>query len=162
MSPSDRPADPDALPASAGNADASEALPLSHRRPMGDVEQRVVGGENSGDFLVVDVRGREAFAKGHVRGALSIPLDEIEALSERLPPGREVVTYGASQRGTRSVRAADSLTARGIEARAMSAGFEEWTAASFPTHVGSPPAGEVRCSCTLPASGGPPRVPFPL
>ena len=45
------------------------------------------------DFLLVDVRGRDAFAKAHVPGAVCVPLAELAALSARLPRDRELVTF---------------------------------------------------------------------
>jgi rhodanese-related sulfurtransferase len=45
------------------------------------------------DFLLVDVRGRDAFAKAHVPGALCAPLSELQRLSAQLPHDREVVTF---------------------------------------------------------------------
>ena len=38
----------------------------------------------------------EAFSKGHIRGALSVPLAEIDALLAKLPKDRELVTYCGS------------------------------------------------------------------
>ena len=45
------------------------------------------------DFLLVDVRGRDAFAKAHVPGALCAPLPELQLLSAQLPRDRELVTF---------------------------------------------------------------------
>src|SRR5215208_7202671 len=46
-----------------------------------------------GDVLLVDVRPAEEFAAGHIEGARSIPLDELERRLAELPPDREVVAY---------------------------------------------------------------------
>jgi rhodanese-related sulfurtransferase len=45
------------------------------------------------DFLLVDVRSRDAFAKAHVPGALSAPLVELQQLIAQLPRDRELVTF---------------------------------------------------------------------
>ncbi len=58
-----------------------------------DVVHKVKGEAGGGDFLLLDVRPRDAFAKAHIEGALSIPLEELGALSERIPKDRELVTY---------------------------------------------------------------------
>ena len=58
-----------------------------------DAVRRVEGKPGAGDFLLLDTRGRDAFAKAHVRGAICVPLDEIEALAPGLPKDRELVTY---------------------------------------------------------------------
>ena len=46
-----------------------------------------------GDVVLVDVRPSEEFAAGHIEGARSIPLDELERRLAELPPDREVVAY---------------------------------------------------------------------
>lgn len=49
--------------------------------------------ENSMDFVLLDTRGHEAFAQGHIPGAWSAPLEELESLLPQLPKERELVTY---------------------------------------------------------------------
>ncbi|MBI4459146.1 MAG: hypothetical protein HY648_03680 [Acidobacteria bacterium] len=45
------------------------------------------------DFVLLDTRGREPFASGHIPGALCAPLDEMEELIPALPHDKEIVTY---------------------------------------------------------------------
>ena len=45
------------------------------------------------DFVLLDTRGREPFASGHIPGALCAPADELEQLIGVLPKDRELVTY---------------------------------------------------------------------
>src|SRR5947208_13391678 len=47
----------------------------------------------SGDVVLVDVRPTEEFQAGHIAGARSIPLAELEDRLAELPAGREVVAY---------------------------------------------------------------------
>ena len=47
------------------------------------------------EFLLLDVRSRSSFSRGHVPGAFSVPLTELHALAVRLPRGMPVVTYCA-------------------------------------------------------------------
>lgn len=42
---------------------------------------------------VVDVRGAEAYAAGHIPGALHIPADEVDARLAEIPRDRAVVPY---------------------------------------------------------------------
>jgi rhodanese-related sulfurtransferase len=42
---------------------------------------------------VIDVRGAEDYAAGHIPGARHIPAEEIERSLEQIPRGRPVVTY---------------------------------------------------------------------
>src|SRR5204863_704718 len=46
-----------------------------------------------GDVVLVDVRPEEEFAAGHIDGARSIPIDELERRLAELPPEGEVVAY---------------------------------------------------------------------
>ena len=52
-----------------------------------------VEGKSAADFLLLDSRGREPFAAGHIQGAICLPLDEVVALAGRLPKDRELVAY---------------------------------------------------------------------
>ncbi len=44
-------------------------------------------------FLLLDVRPRAAFRKGHVQGAWCVPEDEIPTIAAALPRDVELVTY---------------------------------------------------------------------
>jgi predicted methyltransferase len=49
---------------------------------------------SKGAVTIVDVRGEDSFAAGHIPGAVSIPLDSVEGNIERLrSSGKPVVTY---------------------------------------------------------------------
>ncbi|MBN1936586.1 MAG: rhodanese-like domain-containing protein [Anaerolineae bacterium] len=47
------------------------------------------------NIIVVDVRGHEAYAAGHVPGALDIPYADVEAASQQLPKDTKIVFYCA-------------------------------------------------------------------
>ena len=69
------------------------AAKLRAERQQSDVAKWAEGKPGAPDFLLLDVRGRDAFAKAHVRGALCVPLDELDALAGKLGKDRELVTY---------------------------------------------------------------------
>jgi 3-mercaptopyruvate sulfurtransferase SseA len=48
---------------------------------------------DAGTAVFVDVRGADDYATGHIAGALSIPLSDIEAASAELDPGDWIITY---------------------------------------------------------------------
>jgi DNA-binding transcriptional ArsR family regulator len=48
---------------------------------------------NRGDVVLVDVRPHEEFEAGHIAGARSVPIDELEQHLAELPHDREVVAY---------------------------------------------------------------------
>jgi 3-mercaptopyruvate sulfurtransferase SseA len=43
--------------------------------------------------VIIDVRGEEEYAAGHIPGALHIPADELEARLDEIPKGRPVAPY---------------------------------------------------------------------
>ena len=45
------------------------------------------------NFVLVDTRGREAFANAHIPGAWCTSLEELEKVVPLLPRDREIVTY---------------------------------------------------------------------
>jgi rhodanese-like protein len=49
----------------------------------------------SGKAIWVDVRPRDQFDLGHIKGAYSIPLTEIVTRLKELPPNKEIITYCA-------------------------------------------------------------------
>ncbi len=67
------------------------AAKLQAERQKTDVIKRVQDG--TGSFLLLDVRMRGAFRKGHIQGAWCVPYDELEQLIPLLPRDRELVTY---------------------------------------------------------------------
>ena len=52
-----------------------------------------VEGATPFDFVLLDTRGRDAFASGHIPGALCAPMDELAGLFASLPKDKEIVTY---------------------------------------------------------------------
>jgi rhodanese-related sulfurtransferase len=59
----------------------------------------------SGEHLVVDVREPDEFAKGHVHGAVNLPLSELRQRYRNLPRDRPLAVYcQVGQRGYYAVR----------------------------------------------------------
>ena len=88
-----------------------------------------------GDVVVLDVRPGAEFRAGHIAGARSVPLDELDALVGELPKRREVVAYC---RGPYCVYADDAvrlLRSRGLRARRLDVGYPEWQRAGLPVEV---------------------------
>ena len=78
------------------------------------------------DVVVIDVRPGEEFEAGHIEGARSIPIDELEQRLGELPKSREVIAYC---RGPLCVMAHDAvrqLRHAGRKARRLEEGWPEW------------------------------------
>jgi rhodanese-related sulfurtransferase/predicted transcriptional regulator len=79
-----------------------------------------------GDVVLVDVRPEEEFAAGHIDGARSIPLDELERRLAELPADREVVAYCRGPFCAYAHDAVRRLQAAGIAARRLDDGWPDW------------------------------------
>jgi rhodanese-related sulfurtransferase len=67
------------------------ARKLRAEKQRADVLKAVQG--NAFDFVLLDTRGREPFASGHIPGALCAPLAELGQLIPSLARDKEVVAY---------------------------------------------------------------------
>jgi rhodanese-related sulfurtransferase len=88
-----------------------------------------------GRAIVIDVRPALEYAAGHLPGARSVPIDELEDRLDELPPSREVIAYC---RGPFCVYADDAvrlLQRHGFEARRLDTGFPEWARARRPVEA---------------------------
>ncbi len=79
-----------------------------------------------GDVVLVDVRPAHEYAAGHIDGARSIPLEELQERLAELPAGREVVAYCRGPFCAYAHDAVRQLRAAGHEARRLQEGWPEW------------------------------------
>ena len=86
-----------------------------------------------GDVVLVDVRPEEEFAAGHIDGARSIPLDELEQRLAELPADREVVAYCRGPFCAYAHDAVRRIQAAGRSARRLEEGWPEWRLADKPS-----------------------------
>ncbi len=86
-----------------------------------------------GDVVLVDVRPAHEYEAGHIKGARSIPLDELQERLAELPAGREVVAYCRGPFCAYAHDAVRRLRATGRSARRLAEGWPEWRLASKPT-----------------------------
>lgn len=85
---------------------------------------------------VLDVRPREEYAAGHLKGAVNVPLAELEQHLDQLSTGKEIVAYC---RGPHCVLAFDAvarLREHGLKARRLETGYPEWKVAGLPVTNG--------------------------
>ena len=72
-------------PALAADASSKEAPRLTAAEVKALVDK--------GEALVVDVRGKDAYDQEHAVGAISIPVDQIEARLKELPKNKLIAAY---------------------------------------------------------------------
>ncbi|HET8566661.1 MAG TPA: metalloregulator ArsR/SmtB family transcription factor [Solirubrobacterales bacterium] len=86
----------------------------------------------SGEAVLVDVRPEEEFAAGHIEGARSIPIAELERRLGELPDDREIVAYCRGPFCAYAHEAVRRLQESGREARRLEDGWPEWRLAGQP------------------------------
>lgn len=79
-----------------------------------------------GDVVVVDVRPAEEYESGHIEGARSIPIDELQDRLGELPADREVVAYCRGPFCAYAHDAVRQLQAAGRRAQRLEHGWPEW------------------------------------
>jgi rhodanese-related sulfurtransferase len=81
---------------------------------------------HAGEAVLVDVRSPEEFEAGHIEGARSIPLDELEQRLAELPADQEVVAYCRGPLCAYAHEAVRRLRDAGRKARRLNEGWPEW------------------------------------
>lgn len=92
---------------------------------------------DAGEALFVDVRSPEMFAEGHIPGAVSLPLGELDARLEdfaaEVPAEQPVVTYCSGRLCQDSHSAAQRLMERGFQNVVVFIdGFPGWMESGYP------------------------------
>jgi rhodanese-related sulfurtransferase len=77
------------------------------------------------DALLLDVREPDEFARGHLEGAVNVPLSALRRRLAEIPRGRELWVYCAA--GQRAYFAQRLLRQLGHDARNLSGGFTTYT-----------------------------------
>jgi len=95
----------------------------------------------SGDVVVLDVRPTEEYEAGHIPGALSLPLEYLEARLDELDPDVELVAYCRGPLCLLAPQAVAALRSAGREARCLEEGMPEWRQAGLPVATGAEATG---------------------
>jgi rhodanese-related sulfurtransferase len=80
-----------------------------------------------GEAVLVDVRPAEEYAAGHIDGAHSIPITELERRLVELPNDREVIAYCRGPFCAYATQAVRTLQHSGRRARRLDEGWPEWS-----------------------------------
>jgi rhodanese-related sulfurtransferase len=84
-------------------------------------------------LVILDVRPEVEYAQGHIAGARSIPVDELESRLKELPPEQEIIAYCRGAYCVFADEAVELLAARGYRVRRMQQGYPDWALAHLPT-----------------------------
>ncbi len=92
------------------------------RISVDDLQERM----SKGEVLLLDVRPEVEFQAGHLPGAVSISLDELEQRMGELPADRLIVAYCRGPYCVFADQALDLLSSRGRNVARLEEGIAEW------------------------------------
>lgn len=78
------------------------------------------------EVFLLDVRPKEEYERGHIPGAVSIPIEELEKHLSALPANKEIVAYCRGPYCLMSAQAVEIMIRRGLKASRLEEGVHEW------------------------------------
>jgi rhodanese-related sulfurtransferase len=124
----------DSWSAAPADAIAHFAARLAFETDVSDVHASLDSGAPG--FVLLDSRSTEAWAQGHVPGAVHLPGREIpDRAAAELDPSVPVVTYCWGPGCNGATRAALTLARLGYRVREMLGGFEYWAREGLPVET---------------------------
>ncbi len=106
---------------------------LNDRGAMEPVDREIlIARVEKGEVTVLDVRPPEEYQAGHIPGAVSVPLRDLENRIGDLPAEREIVAYCRGPYCVMALEAVEILRARGFRAYRMEEGVPDWKARGLP------------------------------
>ena len=106
----------------------------SQPEPVG--MQDLLARARSTDVIILDARPANEYQAGHIAGAISVPIDELQNRLRSLPANKEYVAYCRGPYCVYADRAVELLRKGRRRARRLVEGFPEWRAAGFPIEQG--------------------------
>ena len=103
--------------------------------PMTELLKRA----RSKQVVILDTRPASEYIAGHIAGAISVPVDDLQRRLQQLTKGKEYVAYCRGPYCVYADRAVEMLRAHGRRARRLTDGFPEWRAAGLPVTNGVEP-----------------------
>jgi rhodanese-related sulfurtransferase/DNA-binding transcriptional ArsR family regulator len=89
--------------------------------------------------VILDTRPAREYVAGHIPGAISVPVDELQQRLKELTRDKEYVAYCRGPYCVYADRAVEMLRANGRRARRLAGGFPEWRSDGFPVSQGGEP-----------------------
>ena len=93
--------------------------------------EALLGRVRRGEVTVLDVRPSEEYVAGHIPGALSVPLVDLEQRLAELPRDQEIVAYCRGPYCVLAVEAVRLLREHGFRAVRLEDGIPDWRARGF-------------------------------
>ncbi len=95
---------------------------------MGELVRRL----EAGDVTLLDVRPDDEYRAGHIPGAVSIPMEELDRRLAEVPRDRPVIAYCRGPFCVLAAEAADTLRRHGFAAYRLESGVADWRLAGQP------------------------------
>ena len=90
-----------------------------------------------GTAIALDVRPADEFDVGHLKGAINIPLADLEKHLADLPPNKEIIAYCRGPYCVMSYEAVTTLREKGYTVFRLDGGYPDWKAAGLPVTIDS-------------------------
>lgn len=84
------------------------------------------------ELIILDVRPYTEYIQGHIAGARSIPIDELESRLSELPQEQEIVAYCRGPYCVFADEAVEILSKYGHRVRRVQEGYPDWMLANLP------------------------------
>lgn len=84
------------------------------------------------DVVVLDVRPGEEYKRGHIKEAVSIPVEELSSRMDELPKEAEIIAYCRGPLCVYADEAVKLLIKKGFKAKRLKEGFPDWKAVGYP------------------------------
>lgn len=86
----------------------------------------LLGKMRSGSIVLLDVRPKEEYEAGHIPGAISVPMEELEQRLGSLPQNVEIAAYCRGPYCVFAAQAVTLLQSEGFIAHRLEEGVHEW------------------------------------
>lgn len=120
-----------------------ERLVREHFSDRDDAEAVAIGEllkrARSKRVVILDTRPASEYVAGHIPGAISVPVNDLQPRLKELSKGKQYVAYCRGPYCVYADRAVELLRANGRRAARLKEGFPEWRAAGLPVASGTQP-----------------------
>ncbi|MFN4763192.1 ArsR/SmtB family transcription factor [Gillisia sp. Q332] len=96
-----------------------------------ELRQKITGQ----DVVILDVRPGEEYEHGHIKEAISIPVEELAGRMDELPRDSEIIAYCRGPLCVYADEAVSLLREKGFKAKRLKEGYPDWKAMGFPAEI---------------------------
>jgi len=106
---------------------------LEDKDMLEPIEQKELASRlKNNEIILIDVRPREEYISGHIKGAINLPMEQLKDEMEKFPDDKEIIAYCRGPYCVLSILAVRELRKKGKSVRRLKTGFPEWKLANLP------------------------------